>query len=331
MAHQRFHFVKRKSLAAFLSENLPNYFLYRCLKANTNLPDETILEVFNEAYQYCIDVLAEPDIRNARSASLPAMGASAPRSSLLRYCFVYYLLSFHEEAANLRPLLFNMRTMLEMYLPEIISPLSDSVHRLAEMFTGTISFDEKPSKPLPRPGNSLISDQYIKIPTLIILAERLPPSETRIVLDVVKQAAAFDKGDWTEILKDLSERCAVRKEPKVLKAVHSKFIIDEEEKTTFVKIMKALFDLHIIKNLDGSYTGDFGTFIHDQGELLNTDLVQPYSKLSKAKSTKIYMKTFAKLCIAAKRFQVKGLGTKGSKSVELTVNDFAKLLDFPPE
>jgi hypothetical protein len=41
MSHPRFHFEKRKSLADFLFENIPNQFLYHCLKTSTSFPDET--------------------------------------------------------------------------------------------------------------------------------------------------------------------------------------------------------------------------------------------------------------------------------------------------
>ncbi len=90
MAHLRFQFAKRKSVSDFVSENLPNHFLYRCLKAHIDLPDETILEAFNEAYQTCINVLAESDIETARSAS-PSLILSAERSWLavmLSFCAI---------------------------------------------------------------------------------------------------------------------------------------------------------------------------------------------------------------------------------------------------
>lgn len=327
MSHQRFRFEKRKSVADFLSENIPNHFLYRCLKANTNLPDETILQAFNEAYQLCINILAEPDIQNARSTALPEMGRSAPRSSLLNYSFAYFLLSFHEEVANLRPLLFNVGAMLDTQLPEVFKPLADSAERLAPLFPATINFEQVPAMALPPPNSSLASDQFVRIPTLMILAERLSNHDATLVLSVVEQALAFDKGDWSKILKDFIDRFSWRIEPRCL---HSKFYIDQDQKTTFVKIMKALLDLRIIKNIDGTFASDLDSFTADLGELFNTDLHDPYVMLSKAKSTKIYMKPFAKLCVVAKRFRDKGLGLKG-KGSELTVNDLAQLLDFPAE
>ncbi len=140
MLQQRFHFEKRKSVADFLSENLPNQFLYRCLKANTSLPEETILEAFNEAYTISIAVLAEPDIHTSRSASFPLMAQSASRSSILAHCFVFFLLSFHEKAADLRLYLGNLRNMLEKAIPEIFRPVLLSATSLAPLYPNSVTF-----------------------------------------------------------------------------------------------------------------------------------------------------------------------------------------------
>ena len=66
---QSFHFKKRKSVADFLSENLPNQILYATVKQNTNLPEEAILDAFNDAYAICLDVTNSPEVSTARSDS----------------------------------------------------------------------------------------------------------------------------------------------------------------------------------------------------------------------------------------------------------------------
>ena len=324
MAHQRFHFVKRKSLAAFLSENLPNHFLYRCLKANTNLPDETILEVFNEAYQYCIDILAEPDIRNARSASLPAMGASAPRSSLLRYCFVYYLLSFHEEAANLRPLLFNMRAMLEAQMPELSSHLIEDADKLSQEFPGTISFDEHPFLPLPQSGNSLADSRYVKIPTLILLAERLPPDDANLVLDIISAAIAFDRSDWHTILEMAKDHAFLRS--KTLLYV-SRFHLRDGQTTRFIKILRTMWLLNIFIDERNQYAPKFEDVAYSFLCLLNTQKASTISNLlyeGRKVKLETYLKDFDKMKKDAREYFFKGEGKEDETDESTDAKEYSQ-------
>ncbi len=320
MAHQRFHFVKRKSLAAFLSENLPNHFLYRCLKANTNLPDETILEAFNEAYQYCIDVLAEPDIRNARSASLPTMGASAPRSSLLRYCFVYYLLSFHEEAALLRPFLSNVRAMLEAQLPELSFHLIEDADKLSQEFPSTISFDEHPYLPLPQSDNSLADSRYVKIPTLILLAERLPPDDAKLVLDIISAAIAFEKSDWHTILEMAKEHTFLRSETVLYT---SRFHLRDGQTSRFIKILRTMWLLNIFLDEKNQYAGKFEDLAYSFCCFLNTQQTSTISNLlyeGRQVKEETYLKDFDTMKKNAREYFFKGDDPK-DKAVKSTKTD----------
>lgn len=121
MIYSRKLFHSRRSIDDFLAENLPNCILYECLRKNTLLSDETILTAFNEAYQTCIGVLAEPEQQSSLSDSLGSYALNAPQSSLLRLCFTYYLLSFHKEAPNLYHYLTNLKKILEVRLPEVFT------------------------------------------------------------------------------------------------------------------------------------------------------------------------------------------------------------------
>ncbi|MBR6846843.1 MAG: hypothetical protein IKM74_01780 [Bacteroidales bacterium] len=276
MAHLRFQFAKRKSVADFVSENLPNHFLYHCLKAHIDLPDETILEAFNEAYQTCINVLAEPDIETARSASLPSMGGKAPRSSLLHYSFVYYLLSFHEEAAMLRPFLLNVRAMLEAQMPELSCHLIEDADKLSQEFPGTISFDEHPYLPLPQSGNSHADCGYIKIPTLILLAERLPPDDAKLVLDIVSAAVAFDKGDWHTILQMAKEHAFLRSETVLYT---SRFHLRDGQTSRFIKILRTIWKLNIFLDERNQYVEKFEDLASSFCCFLNTKQTSTISNL----------------------------------------------------
>lgn len=292
MSHQRFRFEKRKSLADFLSENIPNQFLYHCLEASTSFPDETILEAFNEAYQKCIDVLASPDIENARSAALPEMGRSAPRSSLLHYCIVYYLLSFHEEAANLRPLLFNLGAMLDAQMPDVFKPLKDSVEHFTPLLHGHVSFHESPPSAMPPPAPVNDRDQYVRIPTLMYYAERLSNHDAKVVLEAAKYAAIYAKGDWAKILEMDLARISLRPEPRVIR---SPYTIAKKQLTNFVKLLHMIYELSIFKTIDGSKMPSSEDFVIEVSSYFNADASNVRSLLSSAKRTENFMDVFDKL------------------------------------
>jgi len=317
MSHPRFHFERRKSLTDFLSENIPNQFLYHCLKASTSFPDETILEAFNEAYQKCIDVLASPDTENARSAALPEMGRSAPRSSLLYYCIVYYLLSFHEEAANLRPLLFNLDAMLDAQMPDVFKPLKDSVEHLVPLLLGHVSFHESPVSAMPPPATINDSDQYVRIPTLMYYAEKLSNHDAKVVLEAAQYAAAYDKGDWEKILEMDMARISLRPEAGF---AHSKYHIRDGQATTVLKVMKPLFLLKVFEDAKGFAASNFDDFIYPVFEFFNTPLNStPSGLLSEAKKTNSFMDVYKKITDMAQAYYDKGNAlenTKGKPTVK---------------
>ena len=304
MSHQRFRFEKRKSVADFLSENISNQFLYHCLKANTSLPDETILEAFNEAYQKCIDVLASPDTENARSAALPEMGRSAPRSSLLHYCIVYYLLSFHEEAANLRPLLFNLDAMLDAQMHDVFKPLKDSVEHLSPLLHGHVNFHESLASAMLPPAPVNNSDQYVRIPTLMYYAEKLSNHDAKVVLEAVKYAADYDKGDWAKILEMDLTRISLRPEPGV---ILSPYTIVKKQLTNFIKLLSMIYELNIFKTIDGSKMPSSENFVIEVSSYFNADASNVRSLLSSAKRTENFMDVFDELRDHAEAYYYKGL------------------------
>lgn len=67
MSSPRFRHQPRKSIDDFLSENIPNQIIFKCLKDNAGLSVPIILDAFNDAYSICIEVIANPDLHTARS------------------------------------------------------------------------------------------------------------------------------------------------------------------------------------------------------------------------------------------------------------------------
>lgn len=325
MSHPRFHFERRKSLTDFLSENIPNQFLYHCLKASTSFPDETILEAFNEAYQKCIDVLASPDTENARSAALPEMGRSAPRSSLLYYCIVYYLLSFHEEAANLRPLLFNMDAMLDAQMPDVFKPLKDSVEHLVPLLLGHVSFHESPVSAMPPPAPINDSDQYVKIPTLMYYAEKLSNHDAKVVLEAAQYAAAYDKGDWEKILEMDLARISLRPEAGV---ILSPYTIVNRQLTNFIKLLSMIYELSIFKTIDGSKMPSSEDFVIEVSSYFNADASNVRSLLSSAKRTENFLDVFDELRNHAEAYYYKGIADEPHSKPSINKSPQNMKLDF---
>lgn len=325
MLQQRFHFEKRKSVADFLSENLPNQFLYRCLKANTSLPEETILEAFNEAYTISIAVLAEPDIHTSRSASFPLMAQSASRSSILAHCFVFFLLSFHEKAADLRLYLGNLRNMLEKAIPEIFRPVLLSATSLAPLYPNSVTFQPSSAAAISAQPALNDSQQYVKIQSLMIHAELLPNYEAATVLRVIRATLADESGDWDKILEMAIERILERPEAKNL---HSPYHIADRQITNFVKIVRAVFDLRMLKQENGLYVSNFEDFVNSLGDFFNTPIKTPHGLLASAKQAKNYMDVFEKIYQYALDFYEKGdaLENTGNKP---TIKDRQQALKLP--
>lgn len=310
MSQPRFHFEKRKSVADFLSENLPNQFLFRCLKANTSLPDETILAAFNEAYTICIDVLAEPDIHTSRSASFSEMASRASRSSVLAHCFVFFLLSFHEKAADLRRYLYNLRTMLEEAIPDIFHPVLMSVSALAPLYPASVSF--LPSSAAAISAQPALNDtkQYVKIRNLMLRAEKLPNHDAEVVLQAVRGAIADESNDWDTILALEIKRISDRPERSPGQSIYH---IRDGQITNVAKILRAVYDLRILLDDKGSYASNFedmaSAFFHFLNAQPKTSVYGILSEGKKAKEEN-YMAVFHNLTKHGQSFYYKDDATE---------------------
>ena len=319
MSQPRFHFEKRKSVADFLSENLPNQFLYRCLKANTSLPDETILAAFNEAYTICIDVLAEPDIHTSRSASFSELAGRASRSSVLAHCLVFFLLSFHEKAADLRRYLDNLKKMLEQSMPDIFRPVYLSATTLASLYPASVSF--LPSSDAAISAQPALNDtkQYVKIRNLMLRAEKLPNYEAEVVLEAVRGAIADESGDWDTILSMEIKRISERPE---LKPGQSHYCIRDGQITNFVKVLRSLYDYRMILANKG-YASNFEEMAYAFCLFLN---IQPkssvYNLLYEGKKAKeeYYLQVFDKLKDLGKKYYHKEDAPENTKDSEAKTN-----------
>lgn len=303
MTPSRLYFRPRKSLDGFLSENLPNQILYSCLKKNTDLSDKQILAAFNRAYPLCIEILDAPDIHTARSASFPKMAGGIPQESLLTYAFVYYLLSFHEQARHLSRYLANLFALLNDQCPGYFRPILISVSSLSPILSSSVSFQPKAKK---FSTGSPLDDarQYVRISHLMAKAMELAKDEAIMVLTVLRATVIEEYGEWDEILSLAIEQ--VRQRPDA-HAPRSPYRIAEHQATTFIKLMRIIYELHIFETCDGFLVSNCDEFISDLCAYLNKPLGSTVSNLlSSAKRSSNFMQVFKDLYRRANDYYTKG-------------------------
>ena len=309
----KFRFVKRKSLADFTSENMPNQILCSCLKANTRIPDETILDAFNEAYPICIEVLADIRLHNARSDDFARLSANEPQSSLLRYCFVYFLLSFHEKAPELRRYLANLKDTLEERMPDIFKPILLNATSMAPMLPGTVFFDASEYTAIDEQPILNDTKEYVKIRNLIQEATRLPKAEAETVLHFLRVTVANECCDWDTIIQIKLNEVLTRLDDS---NTRSKYYIADGQTRNFIKILKALFGVNIIVDEQGFYITNFSSFAIDTCRFFNTELkTPPHNHLNEARDTDNYMDIIDRFYKEAQDDYAlgKALGKKGGK------------------
>lgn len=161
MSQSNFHFQRRKSVADFLSENLPNQILHATVKESSNLPDEDILNAFNDAYGICLEVIEAPDLNTARSETYETMTDGITYSTLVSLSFAYFLLSFHQDAPSLP---IQPQKTAEKRLPDFFHPIYIAATSMASLIPGSSSFGYPTSQSfLPRfyEPRQLISVQHI--------------------------------------------------------------------------------------------------------------------------------------------------------------------------
>ena len=270
MSQSNFHFQRRKSVADFLSENLPNQILYATVKESSNLPDEDILKAFNDAYGICLEVLEAPELNTSRSDTYETMTDGIAYSTLVSLAFTYFLLSFHQEAPNLRHYLGNLKKLLDTRLPDFFRPIYIAASSMSSLIPGSSSF----GYPVAQSYFAQLYEprQFISIQHLMLKAKERPRDEYLIVLDTLQDAIHEASGDWTKIIENEIKRISQKKENMM---PCSKYRISDYNITKFVKIMRICCELRIIEEDNGLYVTNKANFIIALGRFFNTKIKTP--------------------------------------------------------
>ena len=163
----------------------------------------------------------------------------------------------------------------------------------------------------------------VKIRHLMEQAERLPKHDSIVVLKALLATVAEEDGDWMQTLRMAIEEAEEREEAAEL---HSRYRISKQKTTTFVKLFRIVYDLHIFETADGRIVSNSEDFICDLGLYFNTEIKHTRNLLSSAKRTGNFMDVFDRLHELAQAYYEKGDELNAGKRVE--AREWQQRIDF---
>ena len=163
----------------------------------------------------------------------------------------------------------------------------------------------------------------VKIRHLMEQAERLPKHDSIVVLKALLATVAEEDGDWTQTLRMAIEEAEERQEAP---EIHSSYRISSRQITTFVKLFRIVYDLHIFETTDGRIASNSENFINDLARFFNTEIKHTRNLLSSAKRTGNFMDVFERLHELAQAYYEKGDGLNAGKRAE--AREWQQRIDF---
>ena len=163
----------------------------------------------------------------------------------------------------------------------------------------------------------------VKIRHLMEQAGRLPKHDSIVVLKALLATVAEEDGDWTQTLRMAIEEAEERQETP---EIHSSYRISSRQVTTFVKLFRIIYDLHIFETADGRIASNSENFINDLARFFNTEIKHTRNLLSSAKRTGNFMDVFDRLHELAQAYYEKGDELNAGKRVE--AREWQQRIDF---
>jgi len=163
----------------------------------------------------------------------------------------------------------------------------------------------------------------VKIRHLMEQAERLPKRDCVVVLKALLATVAEEDGDWMQTLRMAIEEAEERQETP---EIHSSYRISSRQVTTFVKLFRIIYDLHIFETVDGRIASNSENFINDLALFFNTEIKHTRNLLSSAKRTGNFMDVFDRLHELAQAYYEKGDELNAGKRVE--AREWQQRIDF---
>ena len=163
----------------------------------------------------------------------------------------------------------------------------------------------------------------VKIRHLMEQAGRLPKDDSIVVLKALLATVAEEDGDWMQTLRMAIEEAEERQEAP---EIHSSYRISSRQVTTFVKLFRIIYDLHIFETTDGRIASNSENFINDLARFFNTEIKHTRNLLSSAKRTSSFMDVFDRLHELAQAYYEKGDGLDTGKRAE--TREWQQRIDF---
>lgn len=163
----------------------------------------------------------------------------------------------------------------------------------------------------------------VKIRHLMEQAGRLPKDDSIVVLKALLATVAEEDGDWMQMLRMAIEEAEERQEAP---EIHSSYRISSRQVTTFVKLFRIIYDLHIFETADGRIASNSENFINDLALFFNTEIKHTRNLLSSAKRTGTFMDVFDRLHELAQAYYEKVDGLEAGKRAE--AREWQQRIDF---
>lgn len=203
------------------------------------------------------------------------------------------------------------------------------IRQMIEEFKTTCTRDPKESVPLPvivcetpaghTDGNSILIEEIgrlkaeneelrqkremecteertVKVKDVFEIARTSSPSVKAEMLNIIRQVIAKDDNNWIECIKAELQRDTGKN------LIESKYRITARHNTDIIKIVSAMFDMHLFSTPDGMLASSKQDIMENIGKLFSTDFSKYSASLSAAKQTAGFMDTFNELTAKAKEY-----------------------------
>ena len=139
-------------------------------------------------------------------------------------------------------------------------------------------------------------ERVIKVKDVFELAKTANPSVKAELLNILRIVIANEDENWIERIKVELQR----ENGKNL--VESKYRITARKNTDVIKIISAMFDMHLFSTPDGMLANSKQDVMENIGKLFGADLSNYSASLSAAKNTGNFMDTFKELATKAESY-----------------------------
>ena len=139
-------------------------------------------------------------------------------------------------------------------------------------------------------------ERTVKVKDIFEIVRTSSLSVKNEMLNIIRQVIAKDDNNWIECIKAEQQRDTGKN------LIESKYRITARHNTDIIKIVSAMFDMHLFSTPDGMLASSKQDIMENIGKLFSTDFSKYSASLSAAKQTAGFMDTFNELSAKAKEY-----------------------------